>query len=163
MRAKTLAATLLGGFVLVSLVALGVQSRGTSRAADPATSDAPTSGVASKPAVAHRVVVTYFYGDVRCPTCRKLEALSREAVEQGFAMEIAAGTVVFQAINVDRAENKHFVADYKLVTKSLIVADEREGKPGRWLNLEKIWDLVGNHDCYMTYVRGTVRDLLDAA
>jgi len=162
MRAKPIVTTVLGGFVLVSLVALAMQSRGTSGAAAPAASASVTAGT-TKPIPAHRVVVTYFHGDVRCPTCKKLEAFSREAIEQGFAKEIAAGTVVFQAINVDRAENKHFVTDYKLVTKSLIVADERDEKPGRWVNLEKIWDLVGNHDSYMTYVRGAVRDLLDAA
>ncbi len=159
MRARTLLTTLLGGFVLVSLVALGMQSRGGSR---PKAAAAP-AGTAARPAVAHRVVVTYFHGDVRCPTCRKLEEYSREAVEQGFAKEIAAGHVVFQAVNVDRPENKHFVADFKLVTKSLVVADERDGMSGRWINLEKIWDLVGNHDAYMTYVRDAVRGLLDAA
>lgn len=159
MRAKRLVTVVLGGFVLASLVALAMQSRAGAPGAAGSTKVPPTL---RKPAPAHRVVVTYFHGDVRCPTCRKLETLSREAVEQGFAKEITAGAVVFQAVNVDRAENKHFVEDYKLVTKSLIVADGRDGKPGRWVNLEKIWDLVGSHDAYMTYVRGTVRDLLDA-
>ena len=161
MRAKPIVTFVLGGFVLASLVALGVQSR--AGASGSAVVPSKASSSAQKAVPAHRVVVTYFHGDVRCPTCKKLEALSREAMEQGFAKEIAAGTVVFQVINTDRAENKHFVDDYKLVTKSLVVADERDGKPGRWLNLEKIWDLVGNHDSYMTYVRGAVRDLLDAA
>ncbi len=160
MRAKPVLTLALGGFALASLVALGIQSRaGASGSAN--TPQAPPS--AQKAVPAHRVVVTYFHGDVRCPTCKKLEALSREAIEQGFAKEIAAGTVVFRLVNVDRAENKHFVEDYKLVTKSLVVADERDGKPGRWVNLEKIWDLVGSHDPYMTYVRGTVCDLLDAS
>jgi len=161
MRAKSVLTLALGGFVLASLVALAMQSRAGASGSAGLVSKAPPSAQKSVPA--HRVVVTYFHGDVRCPTCKKLEVLSREAIEQGFAKEIAAGTVVFQTVNVDRAENKHFVEDYKLLTKSLVVADERDGKPGRWLNLEKIWDLVGNHDAYMKYVRGAVRDQLDAA
>jgi len=161
MRAKLILTFALGGFVLASLVALGMQSRGGG--SDPAAARSQASPSAKTNVPAHRVLVTYFHGDVRCPTCKKLDALSREAMEQGFAKELAAGTVVFQAINIDRAENKHFIDDYQLVTKSLVVADERDGKAGRWLNLEKIWDLVGNHDAYMMYVRGTVRDLLDAA
>lgn len=159
MGVKTITALALGAFVAASLVALGVQSLATAGAAP---AGAARKGAPSVEAPARRVVVTYFHGDVRCPTCRKLETLSREAVEEGFAKEIAAGTVVYRVVNVDRPENKRYVEEFQLVTKALIVADEREGRVGRWQNLEKIWDLVGNHDAYMTYVRGSVRDLLDA-
>jgi len=161
MRLRPIVTILLSGFVVASLVALGWQSRSTAPAAPvaPGSVAKPTA----EPLPANRVVATYFHGDVRCPTCRKLEALSREAVENGFAKEIAAGTVVFRAVNVDRAENKHFVQDFKLLTKALIVVDERGGQVGRWVNLEKIWDLVGDREPYLAYVRATVQDFLQAS
>lgn len=111
-------------------------------------------------APSQRIVATYFHGDVRCATCRKIEAYSKEAVEEGFAKEIAAGTVLFQAINTDREENKHFVQDYKLMTKSLIITKEKDGKVTEWVNLPKIWQLTGNQDEFMAYVREGVQSYL---
>lgn len=109
-----------------------------------------------------RIVATYFHGDVRCATCRKIETYSKEAVEQGFEKEIAAGTVVFRAINTDREENKHYVQDYKLMMKSLIIAKEKDGKVVEWVNMPKIWQLTGNQDEFMAYVREGVQTYLDA-
>ncbi|MHB0972229.1 MAG: nitrophenyl compound nitroreductase subunit ArsF family protein [Thermoanaerobaculia bacterium] len=113
-------------------------------------------------APSQRIVATYFHGDVRCATCRKIEAYSKEALDEGFAREIAAGTVVFQAINTDRAENKHYVQDYKLMMKSLIIAKEKDGKVTDWVNLPKIWQFTGNQDEFMAYVREGVQSYLDA-
>lgn len=111
---------------------------------------------------AHRVVATYFHGNVRCATCRKIEAYSKEAVAAGFPKEMEGGIVVFQAINTDQKENQHYVQDYKLMMKSLIIADEKDGKVVAWVNLPKIWTLTGNQDEFMAYVREAVQVYLDA-
>lgn len=137
------------------IVCLGALFALTALAADKAPA-------AKAKAPSQRIVATYFYGDVRCATCRKIEAYSKEAVEEGFAKEIAAGTVVFQAINTDRAENKHYVQDYKLMMKSLIIAKENNGKVTEWVNLPKIWQLTGNQDEFMAYVREGVQGYLGA-
>lgn len=39
-----------------------------------------------------------------------------------FAPLVAEGRVVFQTINVDRPENRHFIKDYQLVSKTVIMA-----------------------------------------
>ena len=120
---------------------------------------APATGTAS-----HQIVVSYFHGDVRCPTCKKLEAYSREAVEKTFAAEIAAGRLAFKMVNTDRPENEHFVTDYSLVTKALVVTEESGGKVVRWTNLDKIWTLVrGDQQPYTDYVVAGVRAYLEPA
>src|SRR5690606_10532252 len=90
---------------------------------------APASGEA--PAVVHKparqIVATYFHGDVRCATCKKLEADAKAAIEQAFAAELADGRLAFKAVNVDRPENAHFNEDYSLVTRSLILTEETDG------------------------------------
>ena len=118
---------------------------------------------AAEPAAAasrHQVVVSYFHGDVRCATCRKLEAYAKAAVEEAFAAELADGRVVFRAVNTDRAENAHFLTDYSLVTKSLVVTEEAGGKVVRWTNLDRIWRLVGDRQAYADYVVAGVRAYL---
>lgn len=111
-----------------------------------------------------QVVVTYFHGDLRCATCKKLEAYSREAVEKAFASDIESGRVVFKLVNTDRAENEHFLEDYSLVTKALVVTQEADGKVLRWANLDKIWELVrGDQQAYTDYVVAAVRAYLGPA
>jgi hypothetical protein len=112
----------------------------------------------------HQIVVSYFHGDVRCATCKKLEAYSREAVEKTFAAEIAAGRLAFRMVNTDRQENEHFIRDYSLITKSLVVTEEHDGKVVRWTNLDKIWTLVrGDQQEYSDYVVAGVRAYLEPA
>ena len=120
--------------------------------------------VAAATVAPHQIVVSYFHGDVRCPTCKRLEAYSREAVEKTFAAEIAAGRLAFKMVNTDREENAHFVTDYSLVTKSLVVSEESDGKVVRWTNLDKIWTLVrGDQQAYTDYVVAGVRAYLEPA
>jgi len=59
----------------------------------------------SQPSVSDRTVVAYyFHGNFRCPTCRKIEALSREAVESGFPEDLKAGRLEWRVINVEEPE-----------------------------------------------------------
>lgn len=116
---------------------------------------------ASVSAPAHKVVATYFHGNIRCATCRKVEAYAREAVEQGFAREIADGTVEFRAVNVEEPHNEHFISDFQLTSKSVVVTDETDGVVQRWVKLDDVWRLVGDHDAYLTYVQDGVRGYME--
>ncbi len=105
----------------------------------------------------HKIVAMYFHGDVRCSTCRKVEAYAKEAVETGFGEQVAAGVVEFRPVNVEREENRHFIQDYQLTNKSVVVADEVDGNVKRWVKLDDVWTLVGNRAAYLNYVQDAVR------
>ena len=107
-----------------------------------------------------QVVVTYFHTNFRCPTCHRLEEYSRDTVQSAFAGELEQGKVVFRVINVDDPENQHFIKDYKLYTKSLIVSERKDGKEIRWKNLPEIWRLVRDREQYEQYVRSEIEDYL---
>jgi hypothetical protein len=68
-----------------------------------------------------KVVVYYFHGSTRCVTCRAIENFSRAAVGNAFPDEIQKGRLEFQAINVEEPANEHFVDDYQLVTRSVVL------------------------------------------
>jgi len=106
--------------------------------------------------------VYYFHGSARCVTCRRIEQYTREAVELGFSSGTYAGRVVFLPVNVEEPANGHFVDEYKLVAKSVIIQPERGGKPGQWENLDKIWMYAGDRDKFLAYVKGSVLKLLGA-
>ncbi len=109
------------------------------------------------------VVVYYFHGDVRCATCRKLEAYTKEAIRTGFATQLASGAMSFRAVNVDEAPNKHFLTDFQLTTKAVVVVEYADGKLVRHTNLSKIWQLVRDKELFVDYVQKATRAFIDGA
>ena len=103
------------------------------------------------------VVAYYFHGNFRCQTCRKIEALSREAVESGFPGDLKAGRLEWHVINVEEPENEHFVKDYQLFSKSLVLVAREGSKQTRWKNLQRVWTLVGDKEEFIQYVRDEIR------
>ena len=115
----------------------------------------------SREAPEAQVLVTYYYTSYRCPTCKKLEDYSRQAIEEGFPAELEDKRIVFRTLNLDEPENSRYREDYKLVTKSLIVSLNRKGKEIKWKNLPDIWKLVGNQEKFGEYVRRETRSFLE--
>ena len=100
-----------------------------------------------------QVIVYYFHTTSRCPTCYKIEQYTQEAVEQYFNKEILAGTLVFKTINFDEKENKHFIKDYQLYTKSVVISMIKEGKEVKFNNLTKIWEYVRDKEKFYDYIK----------
>lgn len=110
-----------------------------------------------------QVVAYYLHGQARCPTCYKLEQYSREAIEANFKDALASGKLEFKVVNIEDKGNEHYAKEYQLYTKSLILSLTRGGKEIKWVNLDKIWELVGNKDRFIDYVKNGVADLLKEA
>ena len=131
------------------------------KAATPAPAkEAPTIVVPSSQP--HRVIAYYFHTTYRCTSCRAIEANSREAIERAFADELKDGRLVWKVVNVEVKGNEHFVKDYDLYTKSLVLVNEARGKPTQWKNLEKVWQLLQDKDKFMRYVEDETRAYLAA-
>ncbi len=107
-----------------------------------------------------RIVAYYFHVTMRCVTCRTIEQYSREAIEQGFREELTKGLIEWRPVNVQLAENRHYIQDYRLVTRSLVLVKMNGGKQIEWRNLDKVWDLVGKKSDFLNYVRTNVRTFL---
>jgi hypothetical protein len=117
-----------------------------------------TQEVSQQPEPNQQIIVYYFHGDVRCPTCHKLEQYARESLETNFADWLASGKIKWQPTNIDTAGNEHFVKDYELVTKSVILSKTVNHQQVAWKNLDRIWELVSEEEKYLAYIRDSVRD-----
>ena len=117
------------------------------------------SFAADKPA-SRKVYAFYFHGSMRCPTCHKLEQYSKEAIESNFKSELASGKLEFKAVNIEEKGNAHFVNDYQLYTKALVLSLVKDGKEAKSKNLNKIWELVGNKDKFVEYIKVELADFL---
>jgi hypothetical protein len=126
-----------------------------------AAPEAPGPTDATRQTASTKIIVYYFHGSVRCATCLNIEDYAREAVLTGFPDAIAAGRLEWRTVDVDEAENQHFVQDYKLATRSLVVVETRDGKQTAWKNLFAIWDLVDDRPSFTSYVHDEVRAWLE--
>jgi len=92
-----------------------------------------------------------------------MEKYSREAIEASFKDALASGKLEFKAVNVEDRGNEHFVNDYKLYTKSLILSLVKDGKEVKSKNLDQIWQLARNKQKFIEYVTTEVGALMKDA
>ncbi len=166
MKTKPILTVILLLFVVGSVAYMITQERQAPEpSASPGLSQAPSGDppAADATAPARQIFVYYFHGDVRCPTCHKLENYARQAVQSGFSEEMQSGLIVWKEVNVDRAENAHFIGDYQLVTKAVILSEVAEGREIRWKNLDQIWNLVGDQEAYIKYIQTHLQTFLEEA
>jgi len=142
-------------FFLSSLLILGL----TAASAYPTLSLLAQQPSAPQPG-AHKVIAYYFHTNARCSTCIKIEQYSKEAIEKGFPEELKNGALEMRIVNYENPENRHFMQDYKLVSKSLILVNMVNGKQTEWTNLKVVWQLTGRKDAFLNYVRREVRGYL---
>jgi len=110
-----------------------------------------------------KVIAYYFHGSFRCPTCMSMEKYSREAIDSNFKDALASGNLEFKVVNVEERGNEHFVNDYKLYTKTLILSMIKNGKEVKSKNLDKIWALTRNKQKFIEYVAGEVNAFMKDA
>ena len=168
MSARKGVTTLLLLFVGVSVVYLivneSMQRREASREAGTAAVKETESHIAEGEDALEKsrtVVVYYFHGNRRCNTCRTIEAYTEEAIQSGFPEELGSGQVEWRAVNIDQPENKHFIDDFELSTRTVVFVDTRNGAQDKWIKLEKVWELVHNRADFFDYIQGNLVDFLE--
>ena len=165
MKAKTIINTALLLFIFASVAYLVVEEVRSRSRSTPAEADLPVVAEPNQrllePA-ASKVVVYYFHGTARCPTCRKFESFSSEALQRAFAEALKDGRLEWRMVNVEESGNEHFVSDYQLYSKSIVIVKIQDGKQIAWKNLKRIWELVRDKEAFMRYVKDEVSSYLGA-
>jgi hypothetical protein len=110
-----------------------------------------------------KVIAYYFHGTFRCTTCRTIEKYSHDAIQQYFSKELGNGKLEFRPVNVEESENHHFIQDYQLFSKSLVLSLVTDGKEAKWKNLTDIWTLVKDRDKFFQYVKNETEGFLKEA
>ena len=100
--------------------------------------------------------VYYFYGNYRCVSCYKIEKYTKEALYKYFGDELESGKLAYKTVNVEKKSNAHFIDDYGLYTKSVIVSLVNDGKEVRYKNLDNVWGYLGNREKFYEYIKDEV-------
>ena len=152
MKAKTFVTGILLAFVAASLIYLVAKETGAHK--QEATNDEPMpeSVVNSTTATSgQQIIAYYFFGNVRCQTCKKLEAYTSETIA-AFTNELSAGLLEWRTANIDEKEHEHFVKDYELTSRSVVLVRMMDDKQVEWKNLPRIWDLVKDKSAFQEYI-----------
>lgn len=129
-------------------------------ATQPQTTVPSTIAAESTPATPDHVTAYYFHGNFRCASCRKIEEYSKAAINEGFVNELKDGKLKFNVVNVEESPNRHFIRDYSLVTKSLVLVLKDGEREVRFKNLELVWQFLSSREKFVEYVQNEVRTFL---
>ena len=142
------------GALLLAVAGCGIAAVTVAVAADPQKPKAATAAAATS-AAAPTTLVYYFHATTRCATCRTIEAYAHETVASRFATDIEARRLEWRTVNVDEPANQHFVRDFQLQTRSVVVVDAKDSK--RYKILDRVWQLDGNKTAFQSYVEREIR------
>ena len=153
MKPKTLFSIVLLGFVAVSVVfacrkvAPEASSNQEQAASNEAGIIASPVGLNAKLAESQFSAV-YFHAPHRCPTCRKIESFSHEALTP----EIEAGNVAWQVADYTADDNASLVDQFKVFTSTVVLVEVQDGKVVRWKNLEDVWNHTRDQADFTTFI-----------
>jgi cytochrome c biogenesis protein CcdA len=114
------------------------------------------SAQADAPPPADGLVVYYFNGNFHCPTCDNFEAYTRKTLQSDFAEPMKLGRLQWRVVNVDLPANRHFIREYRVISRMIVQATFQGGRQVRSRNLDRIWDLAANEGDFTRYIREEV-------
>lgn len=97
---------------------------------------------------ADTVEVYYFHGNQRCYTCNQIEELTKKAISDKYTKELADGKIVMRSVNVEIPENEHFIKDFQLSTRSVVMR-----KGDKYEKFDEVWSLVREPVKFTEYIQ----------
>jgi len=110
-----------------------------------------------------KYIVYYFRTTGRCHSCIEMEKMTKQTIEKDFAKEVKSGLVEFRSVDVELSENKHYIKDYSLYTKSVIISEVKNGREVRWKNLDQIWRKLRNQADFSKYISSETSAFIKAS
>jgi hypothetical protein len=107
-----------------------------------------------------RIIAYYFHGTRRCVTCQTIESFAEESLRAEFSGELDTGKLAWRVVNVDTPENEHFIQDYELSTRSVVLVEMLDGEQKQWKSLTRTWELVRDKPSFVAYIQEETRGFL---
>ena len=160
MKPKTVITTVLLAFVVASAVYLVfTETTREERRSESAgqSADSMVAGTGDK------VIVYYFHATKRCWTCKTIEAFTEETIRARFPEQLASGALEWLTVNVDEPENRHFMEDFEMTTRTVVLVDKKHGVDQKWVRLDRVWELVLDKPAFVDYIWKSTNDFLAEA
>lgn len=146
---RAVAAVLLA-FVAVSVVVLVIQEVQGGRGGTDLFEKGPSDGV----------LIVYFHHTARCASCRQIEESARAVVDREFRALMAEGRLAWRTVDLDAPGNRGLAREYHVAAAAVVVIEVRGGRPGRWKNLDRAWELVDDSDSLSAFFQREIEAFL---
>lgn len=110
-----------------------------------------------------KVIVYYFYTTYRCHSCNLIEQYTRDAVQNGFSEEIQNEQVEFSGVNIQEPQNEHFIQDYQLAFKTVVMSKIVNGEEVDWKKLDQVWEYLRDQNQFTSFIQNEVRVYLEGS
>ncbi|MFC1512196.1 nitrophenyl compound nitroreductase subunit ArsF family protein [Candidatus Latescibacterota bacterium] len=151
-------------FVAASIGTLAVRQLNPIPVSQP-TADAPAvqaSSPAETAAARDEYRVYYFMTSQRCVNCINFELFTKEVLDTSFSDKTRDKQLIWEMVNLDEPQNRHYIQDYQLFTKSIVLVHFKSGIRTGWKNLGQIWNLVGDKDAFQSYIESELTSFVGA-
>ena len=125
-----------------------------------AASQAPPAAEELPQVEGDQVIMTYFISGTRCESCETIEALARETAEKDFPDAMSNKSLVFRVIDTGDASRHHYIKDYQLTSKTVILSHRVQGKETEWSDMSKVWDLLDDGPAFHAYLGEQIQKYL---
>ncbi len=122
---------------------------------------AGTSGAAPRSqAASDGLVVYYFHGNIRCPTCQSIEMQASKAVQSNFAAELNSGKMTWKIVNYDQTAARSLATQFEIDKPVVVLARMKGGQVQEWRSLGKVWALESDKPAFEKYIRDEIKQML---
>ena len=122
------------------------------------------SGVATQNgSVDDALMVYYFHGTMRCPTCKAIESQAHQTVQADFASQLESGAVIWKVLNYEEPEGTELGKEFEVQMPVVVLARINGRQIEDWKRLDEVWALVGDKPAFAGYIRNQVSHMLEAA
>lgn len=106
------------------------------------------------------LVVWYFHGTMRCPTCQTIEALAHEVVQADFAQQLASGRIVWKTANYEKPMYSALAQKMQVRMPVVALARMKGDQLVESKTLEEVWGLVQDKSAFRNFLVKEIRQML---
>ena len=77
----------------------------------------------------------------------------KRQIETGFPEALKDGRLEFLPVNLEEDGNEHFIDDFQLAARTVVLERVVGGERRDYVNLTRVWELVGDREAYIKYVQ----------
>ena len=122
-------------------------------------SASPGSAVKNEP-IDDGLIVYYFHGNTRCPTCEAIESQSHATVKSDFAAPLARGEMAWKVLNYEQPAASDLKTRFEIQMPVVVLARMKAGRIQDWKRLDEVWALVGDKRAFAEFVRNEIEKML---
>lgn len=106
------------------------------------------------------LIVYYFHGNTRCPSCRAIESQTRDVLQKDFAEPLSEGQILWETVNYENPAIPEIVKTFEIQVPVIVLAFRKAGKIDRWKRLDEVWGLYDEPVKFAEFIRREIQAIL---